>query len=173
MSNRVTVGIDNGSTGSVGIIGPNGAIFEKVPTQPYLHYGKKGSIGQRLDRAALINLILGQIDKPTEIANVRAYIERPFSGRFINSVVPAHRFFEATIIVMEDLKIGYEVVDSREWQPPILGNVKTSAKLKLASELRGVQLYPQLRDAIKSHGEADGLLIAHFFHHNVNRIQQS
>lgn len=161
MSDRYVLGIDNGQSGSIGIVGPDGVTFEAIPTQDYLHYGKKGSIGKRLDRAALRNLL-----PYTERPNIKVYIERPFSGRFMNAVLPAHRFFEATIITMEDCGLGYTVVDSREWQPTMLGNVKGSALLKKASLLRGIQLYPQLTAAIKSQGDADGLLIAHYFAHN-------
>lgn len=153
-----TIGIDNGSTGSIGILNTDGAIFESIPTVDYLHYGKKGSISQRLDRESLTKLV------EQYVGSVRVYIERPFTGKFINAVIPAHRFFEATIITLEDLKIGYEVVDSREWQTALLGPVKGSAFLKKASRLRGIQLYPQLTESIKSHGDADGLLIAHHYH---------
>lgn len=153
-----TIGIDNGSTGSIGILNADGAIFESIPTVEYLHYGKKGTISQRLDRQSLTNLVEDHVGK------LRVFIERPFTGKFINAVIPAHRFFEATIITLEDLKIGYEVIDSREWQTALLGPVKGSAFLKKASRLRGTQLYPQLTDAINSHGDADGLLIAHHYH---------
>ena len=159
------IGIDNGQSGSVGIIGPDGVAYESIPTQDYLHYGKKGTISQRLDRAGLSNL-LPHFSAPgpwVGYANIHIYIERPFSGKFINAVVPAHRFFEATIICLEDLQLGYTVVDSREWQAKMLGNVKGSANLKKASLLRGLQLYPQLAASIKSQGDADGLLIAHYF----------
>ena len=168
-----TVGIDNGSTGSIGVIRPGGSsFFQPVPTQDYLHYGKRGSIGQRLDRDALrcfleVTLGLGTPYWPG-FDGVKVYIERPFSGKFINAVVPAHRFFEATIIALEDFGnrhgLGYEVVDSGVWQKSVLGNVKGSPELKKASKLRGLQLYPQHREAITKQGDADGLLIAHYFH---------
>jgi hypothetical protein len=163
MNDGITIGIDNGSSGSVAVLHevPGAATFQPVPTQDYLHYGKKGSIGRRLDRAALRDLLMG----PGFARRARVYVERPFSGRFINAVVPAHRFFEATIIVLEDLGLGYEVIDSGTWQKPLLGNVSGSPALKLASRLRGVQLYPHLKDAITRHGDADGLLIAHHFHY--------
>ena len=165
----ITVGIDNGTSGSIGVIGylgggigsgPRQVDFCKVPTQEYLHYGQRGTISLRLDRAAL-TLILA----PVVCSGTRVFIERPFSGQFINAVVPAHRTFEATIIVMEDLGLGYTVIDSREWQKPVLGAVSGSAELKKASKLRGIQLYPQHRDAITKHKDADGLLIAHHFHY--------
>ena len=168
------IGIDNGSTGSIGIIRDGVAVhFGPVPTQDYLHYGKKGSIGKRLDRKALRSLLMDVCnprrpdgsweDWDHGLSSRRVYVERPFSGKFINAVVPAHRFFEATIITLEDLGLGSEVVDSGVWQKPILGGVSGSAELKKASKLRGIQIYPQLTDAIKKHGDADGLLIAHHF----------
>jgi len=145
-----------------------------------LHYGKKGQISQRLDRQALdalLRKLTGVYDGLETCANpgwvgydnIRVYIERPFSGKFINAVVPAHRFFESTICVMEDFDnghgLGYEVVDSGPWQKSVLGNVHGSKELKLASKLRAKQLYPQLADVIDKHGDGDGLLIAHHFHY--------
>lgn len=168
-----TIGIDNGSTGSIGILTTEGALFESVPTQDYLHYGKKGTISKRLDRAALSHLLSPYCVPQGSVAgvtrwigrsNVRVFIERPFTGKFINAVIPAHRFFEATIIVLEDMQLGYEVVDSGAWQAALLGGVSGSAQLKRASKLRGEQLYPALKGAIKSQGDADGLLIAHHYH---------
>jgi hypothetical protein len=166
------IGIDNGASGSIGIIRDGVAVhFGPVPTQPYLHYGKKGSIGERLNRAELASIIriavhgfgLCTTESLAEWGRTRVYVERPFSGKFINAVVPAHRFFEATIITLEDLGLGYEVVDSGVWQKPVLGAVSGSKELKLASRLRGIQLYPQFKDAITKQGDADGLLIAHHF----------
>lgn len=155
---KTTIGIDNGPTGTIGIIGPDGVIFEETPTTPCLHYGKKGTKTQRLDRGELIDMLC-QIDPNKAMA----FVERPFTGRFPAANISAARFYEATIIVLEDLKIGYEVVDSKVWQLPMLGKVKGSAALKEASRLRGVQIYPMHRMAIEDHGDADGLLIAHFF----------
>ena len=158
-----TIGIDNGSTGSIAVLGPSGALFESVPTRDCLHYGKNGTISQRLDGGAFALLIAPFLH---DSLDVRVFIERPFTGSpmMIKTMLASHRFFEATIIALEDLKLGYQVVDSREWQAALLGNVKTSALLKKASKLRGLQLYPALTAAIESHGDADGLLIAHYYH---------
>ena len=171
---RVTIGIDNGSTGSIGILVDDAAapavpIFAEVPTQLSLHYGKKGTKTHRLDRVRLREMICdatGMLPIKGSSASTRVFIERPFTGRFINSVLPAHRFFEATIIVLEDLGLGFEVVDSGTWQKPLLGKVKGTSELKEASRLRGAQLFPQLAPAITAHGDADGLLIAYHFHYH-------
>lgn len=167
---HVTIGIDNGATGSIGIlIDGQAPVFEEVPTGLSLHYGKKGTKTHRLDRVRFKELLLTSMEELDlrSGASARVFLERPFTGRFINSVLPAHRFFEATMIVLEDLGFGFEVVDSGTWQKSILGNVKGSAELKQASRLRGVQLYPALATNITQHGDADGLLMAHHYHYHT------
>jgi hypothetical protein len=159
---KTIIGIDNGPTGSIGIITDAAATFHLVPTSEYLHYGKKGTFSKRLNRAALIALLTPHKE------TARVFIERPFTGSpmMIMAVLSAHRFFEATIITLEDLKIGYEVIDSKTWQMPVLGGISGSAALKRASKLRGIQLYPMLSEPITKHKDADGLMIAHrFFYH--------
>ena len=159
---RYTLGIDNGSTGTIGIIGPNAPVFVLTPTIDSIHYGKSGSISKRLDRSEFKSIIENNIGK-NNCQNTRVVIERPFTGSpmMIKSMLHAHRFFESTICCLEDLGFGYEVVDSGTWQKSMLGEVKGSAELKKASKLRGQQIYPQFTDLIKKHGDADGLLIAH------------
>jgi hypothetical protein len=171
----VVIGIDNGPTGSIGIMRDGGAVhFGPIPTQPYLHYGKKGTISNRLDRAALKSLLANAPQsefhgtggsRTVDLSKIHFYIERPFTGSsmMIKSMLSSARFFEATIITLEDLGIGYEVIDSGVWQKPVLGDVKGSKELKLASMLRGRQIYPQFSPIIGKQGDADGLLIAHHF----------
>ena len=43
----------------------------------------------------------------------------------------------------------------------MLGDIKTTAKLKQASMLRGVELFPAYKERITKHKDADGLLIAY------------
>lgn len=171
----ITIGIDNGQSGSIGIIAPGRVQFLKVPSVPYLHYGKKGTINRRLDRKAFDTILkeaTGAFTQDVNYDDLRVVIERPVSMQYLNSTLPAHRFFEATIICFEDFDhghgLGYEVVDSKLWQQAMLGDV-TGKMLKKASKLRALQLYPQLKDAIYAHEDADGLLIAHFYH---NTFQQ-
>ena len=154
---KTYVGIDNGSTGTIGMISNDSVKFIETPTKEWLHYGKKGGLIKRLDRPAFRALFEGM--NPIETV-VR--IERPFTGApmMINAMLHAHRFFESTICCLEDLGFGYEVVDSGTWQKPTLGEVKGSKELKKASMLRGQQLFPQFTALMKRHGDADGLLIA-------------
>jgi len=165
---KTIIGIDNGATGTIGIITPDKTFFFETPTAPYLHYGKRGSVSNRIDRKELTRLIREALDG-IDYTSVRVMIERPFTAgpMMIKAMLAAHRCFEATICALEDLGLGYEVIDSAEWQAPSLGAVKGSAELKKASMLRGLQMYPQFSTLIKSHKDADGLLIAHHFAHRA------
>lgn len=156
-----TIGIDNGSTGSVGIIDPNGATYFSTPTKEELHYSKAGKVRNRIDHYELEAAL-----SPFLVYPCHAYIERPFTGSpmMINTMLLSARSYEATIIVMERLGIGYDVIDSKGWQAAMLPGVKGSDALKKASKLRGIQLYPRLAPYINRQGDADGLLIARHYH---------
>ena len=164
MSAHVTVGIDNGTTGSVAIIGPNGALFEPMFTKEHSE-GMAGKVIRRIDCEILEHWLLNNIDT---LATAFAYVEKPFTGSpmMINTAVLAARSYEAVIVTLERMGIGYQQVTSKDWQRAILGEVKGSPALKKASRLRGAQMYPALAAAIQAHGDADGLLIAHHYHHN-------
>lgn len=164
--NKITIGLDNGSTASMAVIGNrNGPLFDTVPTKDYL-MGKAGKVIKRIDVDELCLMLTPFLEGGCE---VRAYVEKPFTGQsfMVNTMVLAARSHEAVLIAMERLGVGVETVSSKEWQVPILGNVKGSPALKHASMLRGMALYPQFRDQIKKHGDADGLLMAHHFHHHA------
>lgn len=163
MSTRTTIAIDNGVTGSIAIIGQDGVFFEPIPTKEQL-MGKAGKVIRRICHHELHALIIHR--SPGWRADIRAYVERPFTGSamMINTTVLSARAHEAVSIVLEQLGIGYETVDSKEWQKAMLGTIKGSAELKKASMLRGCQMYPALAAAIKDHGDADSLLMAHYYH---------
>lgn len=158
---KTIIGIDNGSSGTFAVIGPFGSIFETMPVKEQL-MGRAGKLIKRIDHAAL-SLILGPYcDKSLHI---HAYIERPFTGSamMINTSVLSARAFEAVLIVLEQLWVGYTCIDSKEWQKGVLGQIKGSAELKRASMLRGMEMFPQHAAIIKKHKDADGLLIAHHY----------
>jgi hypothetical protein len=161
MSTHYTIAIDNGTTGSIAILGPDGPFFDVIPTKEYL-MGKAGKVVKRINWAGLYAII----DMRSRGQARSAYVERPFTGSamMINTSVLAARSHEAVLIVLEQLGIGVQTVDSKEWQVPILGAVKGSEALKKASKLRGMALYPALAATINDHGDADGLLMAHHYH---------
>lgn len=158
----IIIAIDNGTTGTITLMGSAGTLFESIPTKKSL-LGKAGKLVTRVDHEKLRDIIEGSYDVSALRAESHAYVERPFTGRFLKQVLPGQRAFEAVIIVLEQLGIGFQVVDSREWQKPVLGKVSGSANLKKASLLRGEQMFPAHAQAIRTHGDADSLLMAYHF----------
>ena len=130
--------------------------FLETPTKMSI-MGKTERHIARIDHSSLIRLFKDIYDGPRQI---HAYLERPYTGKFVNAMLPGQRAFEATLVCLEMVGIEYTVVDSKEWQKAILGPIKGSAELKVASYQKGIEMYPQFADVIKTHKDADGLLLA-------------
>lgn len=150
------VGIDNGATGSIGVFKPDFVDFFMTPVMQ-VSQGKAGRKINRVNHKVLKNALGAHMP-------FMAFLERPYTGQFINAMLPGQRSFEAVLIVLEQLGAGYEVIDSKKWQEPVLGKIKGSNELKKASKSFGCQMYPQFAPLIQKHGDADGLLIAHHFY---------
>ena len=174
---KITIGIDNGSTGSIGIICKDGAkntaFFAETPSKMSI-LGKKERHIRRIDHCMLDKLLVHHAITPLVSHNksnltaiMHAYIERPFTGRFMGAVLPAQRSFEAVLIILEQLSIPYTVVDSKEWQKAQLPEIKGSKELKAASCTLGQSKWPELAAMVLKHGDADGLLIADYYHNKV------
>jgi hypothetical protein len=170
---KITIGIDNGTTGSIGIILQDGhkkeAFFAETPSKMSI-LGKKERHIRRIDHESLKELLMVQAIKPMVLndnVTVQAYIERPFTGRFMGAVLPAQRSFEAVLIVLEQLSIPYTVVDSKEWQKAQLPEIKGSKELKAASCALGRSKWLDLAAMVLKHGDADGLMIADYYHNKV------
>lgn len=174
---KITIGIDNGTTGSIGIIVQDereiGAFFAETPSKMSI-LGKKERHIRRIDHESLRSLLcvhtaplIGAHKMWNKTAIMHAYIERPFTGRFMGAVLPAQRSFEAVLIVLEQLSIPYTVVDSKEWQKTQLPEIKGSKELKAASCALGRSKWLDLAAMVLKHGDADGLLIADYYHNKV------
>ena len=74
---QITIGVDNGSSGTVGVITPSYSVFLPVPTKSCLHYGKAGTVSQRLDWGAFWNIFNAL---PLTTSTPRILLERPFTG---------------------------------------------------------------------------------------------
>ena len=137
------IGIDNGTTGSIGIVDCNGDAvwFGKTPV-------KNTKNGKRLDWAKLESLL-------KEYSDAVCLIERPFTHpKRWKASISAARCDEAQRCVLERLGIRYDHLDSRTWQK-VLGS---TGGLKYASLELGNELYPQYKQ--HKHQDRDGLLIA-------------
>lgn len=152
----IKIGIDNGVSGSIGIIGEGRAELFPTPIFKTLNYTKKKGNISRVDVESMKEIL-----KPYSKGGI-VKIERPMvnPGRFKASL-SAIRALEATSIALEQLGLGYVIVDSKDWQNKYLQKgIKGAANLKKASKLRGIQMFPHLEEVINKIGDADALFIA-------------
>lgn len=158
------IGIDNGVSGSIGIISKDGreTSFVVTPTKSEQNYTKTKKNITRIDVDALTLYLKTQLVIADN--SVHVMLERPLvnPGR-LQATFSALRALEATIIVLEALKIPYEYMDSKAWQKLLLPQgIKGSDELKKASHDIGCRLFPQFKTLIDKQGDADGILIAEY-----------
>lgn len=163
----VFVGIDNGVTGSIGIVKADGThAFIAMPVFKDREYTKEEQYLQRIDT----NTLLKNLPK-----NAFVLLERPMvNPKAFTSTKSALRALEATLISIE--KLGYkrgenfDFIDSKEWQKEFISSAVTGHdQLKNASMEIGLNLFPSNGSFIKKHGDADGLLIAEFAHRKFGK----
>lgn len=154
--NNFYVGVDNGVSGSIGIISNKEVKYLHMPIKKELNYTKVKKWLNRIDIKKLIE-ILYSLDP----GKIYLYLERPMlnPGRLVASI-SAIRALEATIIVLEDLQLSYQYVDSKGWQKELLPCGLKGKELKEASLQVGKRLFPKID--FKGFDDADGLLIAEF-----------
>ncbi len=167
MEREVIIGIDNGCTGTIGIIDTKSEpSFILTPSFKGQDYTKAKKIISRIDTNKLYNFIKSHTEG-RESASI-AYVERPMiNPAMFKTSVTAARAYEATITVLETLKIPYQPIDSKEWQKDLLPSSRKkgteSYVLKKESMDIGIRLFPQFRELITKHKDADGILMAYAF----------
>ena len=155
---KIYIGIDNGTTGTIGILGDD--IESKlyiVPTKKEQNYQKTAKNISRLDYAKFLELF-----KDYDKNNITAILERPLnnSTRY-NSTMTAMRCFEAELTALEMSGIRFMFIDSKEWQKYFLPKgIRGSKELKKASLDIGNRLFPQFKGV--KHKDRDGILIAEY-----------
>lgn len=157
----VFVGIDNGVSGSIGIVPDSSEkgivpVYYKMPVEKQLNYTKTKAWINRIKVNDLFQILNVYGDDVATIA-----MERPMvnPGRF-RATVSAIRALEATLIVIERLGMSYRYIDSKEWQKAILPAGLEGPELKEASLSVGVRLFPKID--FSPFNDADGLLIAEY-----------
>ena len=158
---RDYIGIDNGVTGSVGIISVSTTKrtteFHSIPVFKQQNYTKKKGNISRVNVHDLRDILVLR-------SNPVVLLERPMVNptRF-KSTTSALRALEATLIALDLLELPVIYIDSKEWQKKLLpGGVSGSAELKKASMDVGLRMFPEHSRLIKKRKEADGLLIAEY-----------
>lgn len=155
---RVYIGIDNGTSGTISVIGDDiETQIYHTPIKKEQNYTKAKKTISRLDCKKFLDIITQ--DKDAEVVVV---MERPLVNptRFV-ATTTALRCFEAQLILVEMMKYRIIYIDSKEWQKEMLPKgVKGSDELKKLSLDIGNRLFPQFRDF--KHPDRDSLLICEF-----------
>ena len=166
MNRKLYIGIDNGATGTIGILTSNGYVnFIKTPTREELSYTKKKQYLRRLDCEKFIDIITeAMAENNKNSSEVFCLLERPMvNPTMFNASISAVRIIEAQLTMLETLDIQYAYIDSKNWQRQLLpSGVKGSTELKKASKDIGIRLFPKFKADITKHKDADGLLIAEY-----------
>lgn len=163
MKDKLYIGIDNGTSGTIGFIYNNETVFVKTPVRKEQNYTKKKGNISRVDFDETMDLI-SQISRGFEPNHIFALIERPMVNptRF-KATISAIRALEATLNVLETLGIPHAYIDSKEWQKELLpSGTKGAPELKKASLDIGIRLFPQHKELIEKHKDADGMLICEY-----------
>lgn len=156
------IGIDNGITGSIGIINDHGCFFRETPIKKEQNYTKAKQNISRIDIVKLNDLFQDYVFNLSQ--KMFCLVERPMVNptRF-KATTSALRSLEAVLIFLEINKVPFQYIDSKEWQRKILpSGVKGSDELKKASFDIGRRMFPQCNETIEKHKDADGILIAEY-----------
>lgn len=156
------IGIDNGTSGSIGVVSDD-ATFKATYTKQFIKmeqsYTKKKQNISRIEHSELYEFIKSLKDQ----GEIFIALERPMvnSSRFKASM-SGIRAIESTLIIIERLEVPYMYIDSKEWQKAMLPSGNKGPELKVASASVGLRLFPHCKDFIKKQKDADGLLIAEY-----------
>lgn len=154
---KIWVGIDNGVSGSIGIVGEGiEPIFIKTPTKREQDYTKTKKIITRLDYSKFMDLF-SMLNKNDICMVMERVMVNP--TRFA-ATVSALRCHEAELIMIELLGCKHMFIDSKEWQKVMLPKGCSGDELKKASLDIGNRLFPQFEDV--KHPDRDGILIAEY-----------
>ena len=166
---KITLGIDNGSSGTLGFLDTRGKClwFCETPVIKVPDFNTSSEVSiSRLDPIRFSDLLAGMCLKYNcdRVSELDVVMERPLKNpRMFAATWSGARCFEAQLVCMMLLGIKPpRVIDSKTWQHSLLPGVQESKKLKAASRDKGCALFPSFGAYIKDHGDADGLLIAHW-----------
>lgn len=169
---KTVIGIDNGVTGTMAIF-KNGSLFSFIESfskswrKPTV--SKRNAYMTRIDVLKLTDWIKNSIDFETH--DVIAVIERVMTDqKRFNATISSHHAQEAIMISLESLNIPYMTIDSKKWQSIYLNGVSGSEQLKRASMELGLDKYPDFKDVILKHKDADAIFIAKYVVDDTDRF---
>lgn len=160
---KTYIGIDNGVSGTIGIINEKVSLCYsfQTPIIKQQDYTKAKKIVSRIESRELVKQLKAVIPN---LKNSFTLVERPMvNPKRFAATASALRAHEAIITVLELLGMPYQFIDSKEWQKKMLPDgLKGSSEQKKASKDIGLRLFPQFSELIEKHGDADGILMAEY-----------
>lgn len=159
---KAYMGIDNGVSGSIALVGLYNPIMIHTPATMVQDYTKAKKNIQRINSEVLYRTLSDwAVLAENNSARLMAVLERPMINpmRF-NASISAARALEATLVILERVGIPYQFCDSRGWQKALLPGGVEGPALKKASLDIGSRLFPNCAEVIKKQTDADSLLIA-------------
>jgi hypothetical protein len=157
---KLYIGIDNGVTGTIGVIHENYRKMYKIPVKHEQSYTKVTQQITRLRVDEFEEILRDEIKLTVNtLSNVLVLMERPMVNpmRFKASV-SAIRCLEASLGVIERIGLSYIYVDSKEWQKVMLPKGLKKEQLKEASLDISRRLFPNID--YKGLKDGDSLLMA-------------
>lgn len=162
---KTYIGIDNGVTGTIAVLGENLVYMMPMPVKTEQSYTKARQTITRIDYSKfqkhLYDLYSLLIDRMNAIGNpdMLALLERPMvmPGRF-KATLSAIRALESVLICLEYMDVPYRYIDSKEWQRQMLPQGTDKKDLKKVSLEIGKRLFPSVD--FKRFHDADSLLMA-------------
>ena len=159
---KIFIGIDNGVSGSIGIINGSNYIFKKMPVKKQQNYTKAKAQISRIDMLGLKKIFIEYVfseDNP----DIMILLERPMVNpmRF-KATTSALRALEAVLCFLESNNIAFDYIDSKEWQKVLLPKGAKGDELKAASLQISKRLFPSCVDIINKQKDGDGILIAEY-----------
>lgn len=166
---KLYIGIDNGTSGTIGILGEHNMVFIETPIVKEQSYTKKKEIISRVDINKLYKVFAEAMDdEGCQPSDCMVVMERPLiNPQMFKTSMSASRTLEAELCVVEMMSMPHMYIDSKQWQREILPQgVKGSPELKKASKDIGKRLFPVHETLIDKHKDADGILIAYWARKN-------
>lgn len=166
---KLYIGIDNGTSGTIGILGEHNMVFIETPIVKEQSYTKKKEIISRVDINKLYEVFAEAMNNEgCQPSDCMVVMERPMiNPEMFKTSMSASRTLEAELCVVEMLSMPHMYIDSKQWQREILPQgIKGSPELKKASRDIGKRLFPVHEFLIDKHKDADGILIAYWARKN-------
>ncbi len=161
---KIYVGIDNGVTGSIGVIYPDGNyMFVKIPVKTEQSYVKTKKQNITRIEHNKMQAVFSSLKLMFEDNKFFCLIERPMinPGRWKASL-SAIRCLESVLIVLEKFEIPYQYIDSKEWQKVFFPKGVEKEQLKKVSCDIACRLFPEFKANIIKHKDGDSLLMAEY-----------